>query len=82
MEVQVPKNNGAAREAVLFKLQRMLMSTDEARKQKLVLYSGGVCPRMTWHLLIVEFPTSWMEQQVDAMVTRYLKRWSGIVSAT
>ena len=80
MEVQVPKNNGAAREAVLSKLQRMLMSIDETpltRKQKLLLYSGGVCPRMTWHLLIQEFPTTWMEQQVDAMVTRYLKRWSG-----
>jgi hypothetical protein len=81
MEVQVPKNNGAAREAVLSKLQRMLMSIDETpltRKQKLLLYSGGVCPRMTWHLLIQEFPTTWMEQQVDAMVTRYLKRWSGL----
>ena len=81
MEVQVPKNNGAAREAVLSKLQVMLMSIDETpltRKQKLLLYSGGVCPRMTWHLLIQEFPTTWMEQQVDAMVTRYLKRWSGL----
>ena len=39
MEVQVPKNNGAAREAVLSKLQRMLMSIDETpltRKQKLM----------------------------------------------
>ena len=81
MEVQVPKNNGAAREAVLSKLQRMLMSIDETpltRKQKLLLYSGGGCPQMTWHLLIQEFPTTWMEQQVDAMVTRYLKRWSGL----
>ena len=57
------------------------MSIDETpltRKQKLLLYSGGVCPRMTWDLLIQEFPTTWMEQQVDAMVTRYLKRWSGL----
>ena len=72
MEVQVPKNNGAARETILSKLQRMLMSIDETpltRKQKLLLYSGGVCPRMTWHLLIQEFPTTWMEQQVECLTT-------------
>jgi hypothetical protein len=81
MEVQVPKNSSAAREAVLSRLQEMLQAIDESlltRKQKLLLYSGGVCPRLSWPLLIQEFPTTWMERQVDSLVTGYLKRWSGL----
>ena len=59
----------------------MLQAIDESlltRKQKLLLYSGGVCPRLSWPLLIQEFPTTWMERQVDSLVTGYLKRWSGL----
>ena len=79
MQVQVPKSHTAAREAVLTKLQEMLTAIDQTsltRKQKLLLYSGGVCPRLTWPLLIQEFPTTWMEQQVDSLATAHLKRWS------
>ena len=78
---QVPRNEGSAREAVLSRLEAMLTSIDETpltRKQKLLLYSGGVCPRLTWPLLIQEFPTTWMDRQVDSLVTRYLKKWSGL----
>ena len=81
MQVQVPRNEGSAREAVLSRLQVMLTSIDETpltRKQKLLLYSGGVCPLLTWPLLIQEFPTTWMDSQVDSLVTRYLKKWSGL----
>ena len=81
MQVQVPRNEGSAREAVLSRLQVMLTSIDETpltRKQKLRLYSGGVCPRLTWPLLIQEFPTTWMDRQVDSLVTRYLKKRSGL----
>ena len=81
MQVQVPKNHTAAREAVLTKLREILTAIDQTsltRKQKLLLYSGGVCPRLTWPLLIQEFPTTWMEQQVDSLATAHLKRWSGL----
>ena len=81
MEVQVPKNSSAARKAVLTRLQEMLQAIDESlltRKQKLLLYSGGVCPRLSWPLLTKEFPTTWMEGQVDSLVTGYLKRWSAL----
>ena len=81
MQVQVPRNESSAREAVLSRLQAMLTSIDETpltRKQKLLLYSGGVCPRLTWPLLIQECPTTWMDRQVDSLVTRYLKKWSGL----
>ena len=81
MEVQVAKKSSAAREAVLTRLQKMLQAIDESlltRKQKLLLYSGGVCPCLSWPLMIQEFPTTWMERQVDSLVTGYLKRWSGL----
>ena len=81
MEVQVPKNSSAARQTVLTRLQEMLQAIDESlllRKQKLLLYSRGVCPRLSWPLIIQEFPTTWMERQVDSLVTGYLKRWSGL----
>ena len=77
MQVQVPKNCAAAREAVLMRLQEMLQAIDGSvltRKQKLLLYSGGVCPRLSLPLMIQEFSTTWMEQQVDSMVTGFLKR--------
>ena len=63
----------------------MLSAIDDTlltRKQKLLLYSGGVCPRLTWPLLIHEFPITWMEKQVDPLVTGYLKRWSGLGKST
>ena len=44
----------------------------------MMMYSGGVCPCLTWLLLIQEFPITWLERQVDSLVTRYLKRWSGL----
>ena len=81
MEVQVPKNSSAARETVLTRLQDMLQAIDESlltRKQKLRLYSGGVCPHLSRPLMIQEFPTTWMERQVYSLVTGYLKRWSGL----
>ena len=78
MEVQVPKNSSAARKAVLTRLQEMLQAINVSlltRKQMLLLYSGGVCPHLSWPLLIQEFPTTWMEWQVDSLVTG---RWSGL----
>ena len=69
MEVQVPQNNISARETILSNLHRMLSATSLMRRQKLLLYSGGVCPRLTWLLLIQQLPTSWMEQQVNMVDT-------------
>ena len=48
------------------------------RKQKLLLYRAGVCPRLTWPLLIGELPTTWLEREMDSLVTRFLKKWSGL----
>ena len=81
MKVQVPRNEGCVREELLSRLQKMLTAIDVTpltRKQKLLLYSSGVCPRLTWPLLIQEFPATWMEGKIDALVSRYLKKWSGL----
>ena len=59
----------------------MLTAVDESllsRRQKLLLYSAGICPRLTWPLLIHEFPITWIEKQVDPLATRYLKKWAGL----
>ena len=41
------------------------------------MYSAGVCPRLTWPLLIQEFPMTWAEKELDSITTRYLKHWAG-----
>ena len=48
------------------------------RKQKLLLYKAGVCPRMNWELVTRDFPISWVSSTLEATVTRFLKRWSGL----
>ena len=52
--------------------------TPTTRRQKLLLFSGAVCPHLTWPLLIQEFSTTWVEKQLDSITTRYLKRWAGL----
>ena len=63
------------------KLQKMLERVDRTaitRKQKLLLYRAGVCPRLNWGLAILDLPTSWVTSSLEAMATRYLKKWSGL----
>jgi len=46
-------------------------------RQKLRLYKAGVCPRLSWLLLIEELPITWVER-----ATRFLKKWAGIAKST
>ena len=48
------------------------------RRKKLLLFSGAVCPCLTWPLLIEEFSTTWVEKQLDSITTRYLKWWADL----
>ena len=69
------------RENILAKLTTLLDRVDQipiTRKQKLKLYRLGICPRLSWELTISEFPISWVEKTLDSLVTRYLKKWSGL----
>jgi len=48
------------------------------RKQKLLLYRAGICPRLCWDLSITTLPLSWVKATLEAKATKYLKRWSGL----
>ena len=37
-----------------------------------------ICPRQTWDLSISNLPVSWLQNTLQPIVTRYLKRWSGL----
>ena len=79
--IQVPNNPSLMRENILAKLTTLLDRVDQipiTRKQKLKLYRLGICPRLSWELTISEFPISWVEKTLDSLVTRYLKKWSGL----
>ena len=72
MRVQVPNSNAIFKESTQASLLRMLEAVDNTpltRQQKLLLYKAGVCPRLTWPLLVHEFPITWVEQQLDALTT-------------
>ena len=84
MKIQGQKASSNPSESILASLQKMLEAVDTTpltRRQKLLLYKAGVCPQLTWPHLIQEFPISWVEQQVDTMTTRYLKRWAGLTKS-
>ena len=68
--IQVPNNPSLARDNISSKL--------EGRKQKLKLYRLGICPRLSWDLMISEFPYRGSKKNLDPFGTRYLKKWSGL----
>ena len=53
-------------------------NTSVSRKQKLLLYKAGVCPRLVWDLAIMDLPTSWISSKLEATATKCLKKWSGL----
>ena len=84
LEVQVPNYDNTFKESLQTNLLRMLEAVDStsvSRRQKLLLYKAGVCPRLTWPLLVHEYPITWVERHIDALTTRYLKRWAGLAKS-
>ena len=51
------------------------------RRQKLKLYKLGICPRLNWPLTIQEFSISWIERELEAMATRFIKQWAGLAKS-
>ena len=81
LNIQVPHDNTNTKLNLLSSLSRMMEVIDTSlvtRKQKLLLYRAGVCPRLSWPLLTEELPTTWLEREMDTRVTRFLKKWSGL----
>ena len=73
LNVHVRRTTSLCKNTILSKLDAMMKAVDKTpitRRQKLLLYSRGVCPCQTWPLLIQEFPTSWVVKQLDSITTR------------
>ena len=85
MPVRVYSSNSTARSSLLESLQQMLSVIDESplsRLQKLRLFKHGVCPRLSWPLLVEVFPISWLERVLQPLATRALKRWAGLTRSS
>ena len=84
LEVQVPNYDNTFKKSLQTNLLRMLEAIDSTSvscRQKLLLYKAGVCPRLTWPLLVHEYPITWVERHIDALTTQYLKRWAGLAKS-
>ena len=60
-------------------LECMLKAVDAApvtRHKKLWLYKAGISPRLTWLLTVQELSITWVEQQLEATATRFVKKWA------
>ena len=79
--IKIPPNQHQMRENVKSKLVSLLEKVDRVpvtRNQKLLLYKAAVCPRIIWSLGITDLPISWVTKELEAVSTRYLKKWSGL----
>ena len=80
-QVQVPLDTSQHRAQLAEKLGNLLQrvdSTPVTRKQKLLLFRAGVCPRLTWDLAILHLPITCVTRTLEATATRYVKKWLGL----
>ena len=73
LPIQFPKDCNRAKSQLKSLLQSMLEVVDETtltRKQKVKIYSLGICPRLNWLLTIYEFSLSWVKRQLEATATK------------
>ena len=84
LEIQVPHDTTTTKEALFINLNRMLHAADQCPltcHQKLRLYKAGICPRLSWLLLIEELPITWVERELEATATRFLKKLAGLAKS-
>lgn len=84
LPIQIPQDQSSSRAHVKNLLHKLLTLVDACsvtRKQKLKLYKLGICPRLNWPLTIFTFPSSWVERELEATATRFLKKWSGLAKS-
>ena len=78
---EVPCDPNKVKANISSELLRMLDSVNSCpltRGQKLKVYRSGICPRLSWLLMIEDLPISWVEKKLDALVTLYVKKWAGL----
>ena len=81
LNIQIPKDSSASRQLLTARLKHMLQQVDVCpltRHQKLRLYRAAICPRLAWLLMVEEFPITWLERELEALATKFLKKWSGL----
>ena len=79
--IAISDTTAEQRGALLSKLETMLKKVDETlltSQQKLHLYSHGICPRLVWDISITKLSISWVTKNLEALATRFLKRWAGL----
>jgi len=84
MRIQVPHDVTATKEALTANLDQMLQAVDTCpltKHQKLRLYKASICPRLSWLLLIEELPITWIERELEATATHYLKKWTDLAKS-
>ena len=84
INITIPQNPSQIRSEVYGRLEKLLKCVDQCpvtRNQKLKIYKLGVCTRMTWPLTINQFPISWVERNLQAIATKYLKKWAGLAKS-
>ena len=76
--VQVPFDSQTSRINLSTKLSNMLERVDAVpitSHQKLLLYRAAICPRLNWDFIINQLPMSWVTSNLEAIATRFLKKW-------
>ena len=84
LEIQILSNQRRAREIVSDRLHDMLQKTDSCpitARQKLQIYRSAICSRLSWLLMVQEFPLTWVERNLEAKATTFLKKWSGLAKS-
>ena len=79
--ISVRSRRKKLRQQLEVKLAMMLKKVDDtavSRRQKLLLYTAGICPRLLWDLAIGDLPISWVTTTLGAMATKFLKKWFGL----
>ena len=57
-------------------------NTNVRRKQKLKIYSIGVCSRLAWLLMIATLPITWVERNLNPIASSFLKKWTDLATCT
>ena len=85
MPVRLYTSNITARSSLQGTLSKMLTAIDEtslSRQQKLRLFKQGICPRLSWPLLVEDFPITWLERELQPLATKALKKWAGLTKSS
>ena len=80
LEIQIPPNQQKVRKIVSLKLQEMLQGLTPAPSLAAghYIHSAAICPRLSWLLMVREFPITWVKSKLEGVATQFLKKWSGL----